>query len=535
MAEPFSSSTAPSPSSSPPPYHSKPHDYASAYVPDCAGDSPGPSRFAHDARRAHAYAYGDPEAGRARVHLASLEEKKRIWWRNVVVTGLFVLSWYGFATVLSLYNKWMFSPEHYGFGFPLFVTFCHMIVQFTLAAIIRAAFPQFRPDERPKRRDYATKVLPTAVATGVDIGLSNLSLKTITLSLYTMCKSSALIFVLFFAFLFRLEQYSLRLVLVIALISFGVLLMVFNTTAVSVPGVLMVFSASAIGGLRWALTELLMHKHEMGMGNPFATIYWLAPLMALTLGIVSAAIEDWSELFGSPFFEGADAVRTAGIIALPGAVAFSMVASEYFIIQRAGIVPLSIAGIFKEVTTITISAWVFGDQLTELNVVGVAVTVSGIALFSYHKYTRSLAASLKVDTAGEPVPSPTRTHTHDDTSPLLGPATATRSGQSSVRAPSVRHADAGDEPAYSLRPITPASTAMVETGEERAERLRDEFEGWDEGVGPADNDEDEEDEDEDEDEADADEVARRRAERVAHGQAGWNSPAGWNDWWDREI
>ncbi len=47
------------------------------------------------------------------------------------------------------------------------------------------------------------------------------------------------------------------------------------------------------------------------------------------------------------------------------------------IIQRAGIVPLSIAGIFKEVTTITISAWVFGDELTPLNDLGVAVTIGG--------------------------------------------------------------------------------------------------------------------------------------------------------------
>jgi hypothetical protein len=50
------------------------------------------------------------------------------------------------------------------------------------------------------------------------------------------------------------------------------------------------------------------------------------------------------------------------------------------IIQRAGIVPLSIAGIFKEVTTISISAWVFGDQLTELNIIGVVITISGKCL-----------------------------------------------------------------------------------------------------------------------------------------------------------
>lgn len=62
---------------------------------------------------------------------------------------------YGFATLLSLYNKWMFTPRYYNFPFPLFVTCCHMVIQFLLAAAIRNIWPdKFRPPERPTRQDY---------------------------------------------------------------------------------------------------------------------------------------------------------------------------------------------------------------------------------------------------------------------------------------------------------------------------------------------------------------------------------------------
>jgi hypothetical protein len=62
---------------------------------------------------------------------------------------------YGSATLLSLYNKWMFSPQYYNFPFPLFVTACHMVVQFTLAAAVRIVFQErYRPVERPSRQDY---------------------------------------------------------------------------------------------------------------------------------------------------------------------------------------------------------------------------------------------------------------------------------------------------------------------------------------------------------------------------------------------
>jgi hypothetical protein len=60
-----------------------------------------------------------------------------------------------------------------------------------------------------------------------------------------------------------------------------------------------------------------------------------------------------------------------------------MVACGYCsIVQRAGVVPMSIAGIAKEVTTITISAWLFDDELTPLNITGVAITVCGTSRLS---------------------------------------------------------------------------------------------------------------------------------------------------------
>ncbi len=76
---------------------------------------------------------------------------------------------------------------------------------------------------------------------------------------------------------------------------------------------------------------------------------------------------------------------------------------------------MSIAGIAKEVTTISVSAWVFHDELTALNLVGVSITIcgsslrstflqfvvdasSGIALFTYHKYQKSIQSK-------EPLPA----------------------------------------------------------------------------------------------------------------------------------
>ncbi|KAH6914220.1 triose phosphate transporter [Coprinopsis sp. MPI-PUGE-AT-0042] len=347
----------------------------------------------------------EPLVAQEGVHLASLKEKKRVWWRNAIVNMLFIASWFLFATLLSVYNKWMFSPQYYGFPAPLFVTTVHMFVQFLLAAVLRFMWPKrFRPKHDPSPRDYGTKAAPTAVATGMDIGLSNLSLKFITLSFYTMCKSSSLIFVLLFAFLFRLERFSWRLVGVITLIFCGVILMVATEASFVLQGFLMVISASALGGLRWSLTQVLLKDKKMGLDNPAATIYWLAPSMGLTLAIASIAIEGWSTLFSTKFFQGlGQTALTVFCLTAPGAIAFCMVLSEFYIIQRTGVVPMSIAGIAKEVSTITLSAWFFGDKLTPLNMTGVAITFCGIGLFTYHKYSKSMSSSVPLDAHGNPI------------------------------------------------------------------------------------------------------------------------------------
>lgn len=44
----------------------------------------------------------------------------------------------------------------------------------------------------------------------MDIGLSNLSLAYITMSFYTMCKSTVPVFLLFFAFIWRIERWDAR-------------------------------------------------------------------------------------------------------------------------------------------------------------------------------------------------------------------------------------------------------------------------------------------------------------------------------------
>lgn len=281
-----------------------------------------------------------------------------------------------------------------------------MAVQFVLASLVLLLVPSLRPTTQPHQKGtsepptgptkplitplfYLTRLLPCGTTTSLDIGLGNASLQTITLTFYTMCKSSVLIFVLIFAFLFRLETPTLRLTLIILCMTLGVVMMVFGETAFHLTGFLLAISASFFSGFRWALTQILLLRHP-ATSNPFATMFFLAPIMFATLFIIAFFTETPSAVVvGLQLLaHTVGTFRAVLLMFVPGVLAFCMIASEFTLLQRTNVVTLSICGIFKEVITISAAGIVFHDELSVINLSGLLVTILSIACYNYMKITK---------------------------------------------------------------------------------------------------------------------------------------------------
>ncbi|KJR86770.1 solute carrier family 35, member C2 [Sporothrix schenckii 1099-18] len=360
--------------------------------------------------------------------------------RRLLVNGLLIGLWYLFSLSISLYNKWMFGSN---FPFPLFTTSVHMLVQFFLSCLVLYFVPTLRPSHgrdngsghRPVARDedadeedndadgdvdvdvgnvdgqdaykeangkgdrqlepamtkwfYLTRIGPCGAATGLDIGLGNASLKLITLTFYTMCKSSSLAFVLLFAFAFGLEKPTLRLVAIIATMTVGVVMMVAGEVKFDPFGFFLVITAAFFSGFRWGLTQIMLLRNP-ATSNPFSSIFYLAPVMFVTLFALAIPMEGVPELLQglrelSDKFGG---LRAPLLVLFPGTIAFLMTASEFALLQRTSVVTLSIAGIFKEVVTIVTATLVFHDRLTLVNFLGLVVTLAAIVVYNYIKITK---------------------------------------------------------------------------------------------------------------------------------------------------
>lgn len=336
--------------------------------------------------------------------------------REVVV---YICGWYLFSLGISLYNKWMFG-KGLDFQFPILITAFHQLCLMVLSGVVLYLKPKLRPSTlgpsipgstqtfaqsmfQIKPWTYMRQIFPCSLASSGDIGLSNFSFKFVSLSLYTMIKTSSLMFVLIFGLIFRLERLNWRLVIIVIVMTFSVLMMIqsldrageeqtIESTENSAFGILLVLGASMMSGLRWSCTQLLL-KHNEITNNSISTIFYISPSMCLTLFVFGLCIEGWTNFLASPIWMEKGFLGTILLMIIPGFLAFMMTLSEFKLLSVAQVTTLAIAGIFKELLTILFGSLLFGDRLSLLNCLGVAITFIDVLWYNYYRYVESLENS----------------------------------------------------------------------------------------------------------------------------------------------
>ncbi|KAH9745828.1 putative sugar phosphate/phosphate translocator [Citrus sinensis] len=156
---------------------------------------------------------------------------------DVLKTLFLILMWYTFSTFLTLYNKTLLGDDMGKFPAPLLMNTVH----FSMQAILSKAIIWFWSH----RWTLPFTVVPTGLATALDVNLSNESLVFISVTFATMCKSASPIFLLLFAFAFRLESPSIK-------------LLVAKETEFEFWGFLFVILAAVMSGFRWCMTQILL-------------------------------------------------------------------------------------------------------------------------------------------------------------------------------------------------------------------------------------------------------------------------------------
>uniref|UniRef100_A0A1Q3FIA8 Putative solute carrier family 35 member c2 n=1 Tax=Culex tarsalis TaxID=7177 RepID=A0A1Q3FIA8_CULTA len=324
--------------------------------------------------------------------------KKKSFTNTIVVTLLLILCYFTLSIGLTFYQRLLLQT----FKFPLMVVVYHLCIKLVLSGMVRAVM---RCATKRKRiqldwRTSLRKILPTGLASGIDIGFSNWGLELVQISLYTMTKSTTIVFILIFAILLKLEKKSWSLAAIVIMISGGLFLFTYKSTHFDALGFSFLLFASLSSGIRWSFAQLIMQKSKLGLHNPIDMIYHMQPWMILAVLPFTIGFE------GKRIFEGLETLRQTESsvvldmwlrISVGAFIAFAMEVSEFLVLCNTSSLTLSVAGIFKEICQLVLAVELNGDQLSLTNVLGLVMCLGGICCHVVHKFWTYSSTTIPAD------------------------------------------------------------------------------------------------------------------------------------------
>ncbi|KAJ1524880.1 hypothetical protein ONE63_009745 [Megalurothrips usitatus] len=317
-------------------------------------------------------------------------------WSFARLLGL-ILLYFSLSIGLTFYQRALLKDLH----FPLSIVLCHMVLKFVLAAVWRTVLEWYSgwPRSQTPWKKYVSKLAPIGISSGLDVGLSNWGLELIQVSLYTMTKSTTIVFILMFSLIFKLEKKSWTLVLIVALISLGLFMFTYEATEFNTLGFTLVLLASFLSGVRWTMAQVFMQHSETGHQNPLDMVYHVQPWMILSV-LPFAAFYEGSQvaksclLYGS--YDSQGAINTVTKVVAGALLAFAMEISEFLVVVNTSSLTLSVAGVFKEIFTVVVAVEWAGDRLSPINVIGLILCIGGISAHVAHKVLVSTKSSSPV-------------------------------------------------------------------------------------------------------------------------------------------
>jgi drug/metabolite transporter (DMT)-like permease len=228
--------------------------------------------------------------------------------------------------------------------------------------------------------------------------------------------------VLFWSVFLGIEAFSWVILGSLLLMSTGAGLMTAgNGLDFSFIGALVLLIGIALGGFRWALSQVLLQcPDDSGAPEPaklngrneppwklrpLEAVVLLAPVTALCLTPSVMFLElrpAWRSLW-SPMHTATENMVIVSSLAGIAVLVFGLLWLEYAIVQMTSSLAISVVSIMKELLTILAGMIAFGDRVSVLSIIGLLLSQFGFIVFLHHRQRASDATT--IDHRSVPAPS----------------------------------------------------------------------------------------------------------------------------------
>lgn len=296
---------------------------------------------------------------------------------------LYILGWYLSSSILVSSNKVLFDVL--GLSIPLLVTFIHFSLTSFLMVIIQRRSPESFGSITVSREEFVRWIVPVAVCTAGDVGLSNMAYSRLPISVMTILKSSAPVCIYITAILFGIEPFRWKTASICVIIATSVGFAIPSTYKSSsekeyeyFTGIVLVVIAVVCLALRWVFVQTLTRRY-----SPHQLLYLIQPTSALVL-LPFALVIDCDRHLITKILAHSISDQLVPIVLILGSslAAIALLFLEYKIVHHTTSLTLSVAGIGKEILTLFLSAIVFDESFSVRQIIAISVSILGILIYT---------------------------------------------------------------------------------------------------------------------------------------------------------
>ena len=301
---------------------------------------------------------------------------------NVVSALLPCLVWVSASNGLILLNKYLMSSD--GFRYPMALSSLGMIASWVLSlAVCRLGY--VHAQNRVSPSFFVTRFLPVGLMMALMFYFGNCAYLYITVSFVQMLKTATPVVTMAVMVLFKLETPSVRLVVSLLLLAAGTALASYGELAFSWAGVVVMLLSEVADALRLVLTQLLLSSSKW---HAIEALMYLAPACAACLAVGVLFVE-WEAMQREHALS--KIVRRPALYALAAVLGFVCNAAQTVVIKKLSSLTLKVVGVTANSLLVVCSTFLFGDQLSRLQVAGYAISFVGFVLYNVIKAQQTSA------------------------------------------------------------------------------------------------------------------------------------------------
>ncbi|XP_076916023.1 putative sugar phosphate/phosphate translocator At3g14410 [Bidens hawaiensis] len=326
--------------------------------------------------------------------------------KDGMLTYCYLLLYIALSSGQIFFNKWVLSSKEINFPYPLGLTLLHMIFSSVLCFVLTKVLKILKIEEGMTLEIYTTSVIPIGAMFAMTLWLGNTAYLYISVAFAQMLKAVMPVAVFILGVAAGLEVMSMRMLLIMSVISFGVLVASYGEININWIGV--VFQMGGVVGeaLRLIFMEIFVRKKGLKL-NPISMMYYVSPCSALCLLIPWIFLEKPKmDAQGTWNFQ-------PSVLTLNSICTFALNLSVFLVIQHTSALTIRVAGVVKDWVVVLLSAILFADtKLTLINIFGYAIAIAGVAAYNNFKLKKEATRSATSDhnnPSSSPIPTASST------------------------------------------------------------------------------------------------------------------------------